>query len=95
MIWLQVLGYFLLSFFYLPNRSGLEDADEVHQHTKHKMIGILFPKVVRAGKIPSLEAVRIDPGHLSAISTWIYKKSLGRLLMELYAAVMELAYLLG
>ena len=29
----------------------------------------LIPKVVRAGKIPSLETVRIGPGHLSAIST--------------------------
>ena len=44
----------------------------------------IFPKVVRAGRIPSLEAVRIDPGHLSAISAWIFKKSLVRLLMENY-----------
>jgi len=59
---------FLRLIFSSPNRSGLEVVDEVHQHTKHKMVGFLFPKVVRAGRIPSLEAVRIDPGHLSAIS---------------------------
>ena len=44
----------------------------------------LIPKVVRAGKIPSLEVVRIDPGHLSAISTWIYKKSLEALVDGIY-----------
>ena len=68
MIGLPASGSFSTISF--PDRSGLEALTIprvalVHQAQNGRLS---FPKAVRFGTIPGLEAVRIDPGHWSAIS---------------------------